>query len=1346
MGTNRFITGKTKFLVWATYLLGLHMVTSQNQITFRQLSVKDGLSQNSAISIAQDSTGYLWIATQDGLNKYDGREFNIHPFKFVDITKTDYSHLGKIYRDKEGGLWVIPLDKKLYKLNPQKNIFEIFPGLEDVSVLFQDETLTYWVGTYSKGVYQFDPRNGSSKKVLSGNEFNGPIYTISSDNKGTIVMATDGQLIEFDKKSQSFSHVRFKDYYGEDIIGNFSDMVTDSQGRQWISTFGDGLYFRNGSERILQRVSHLTFTDPLPANLNILDIHLDKKQRLWVATYGRGLYLLDFEKKSISHFNADKNNPRAIHYNDILCIYEDNSGTLWFGTDGGGISYYDEFLEKFNSFTNNQTPEGINIDVVRSITTDHKGAVWIGTSGKGLTQYEPGNNSWQTFTTGTASDNGITSNRIMSLLVDDDGDLWIGTQEDGLILRDTIGNFRPFNTTSKIPLSAHTVWNIFKDRNNTIWLGTRENGLIQFDKNKGVVKQLVTDPKDSNSLPSNNVRVITEDPNGKLWIGTEEDGIARYDPTLNTFERFYQDSGSNSYTNNSIKALYYSPNGMLWIGTNGGGLNALDTTEEKFYRYTTEDGLANNVIYAILPDAQGSLWLSSNRGITKFTPNPNMTTQPIVINYSNYDGLATEFNTGAYHIGKDGTLYFGGLDGFYWFRPEDIRENQILAKTSITDFGVLGKSTPMVSGTRLKYNQNTLSFSFSSLQYSLPEKNEYQYRLVNHDEDWVYSGNINMVRYAQLPPNDYIFQVKSSNYDGVWNEQPTSFAFTIAQPWYWSTWSRIVYGLLLLAAIYGIYTYLKWRLRMKLNLQLKEEEAQRLKRLNDFKSKLYTDISHEFRTPLTLISGPVDAKLAEGKLSESDYTNFSMIKRNTNRLIALVDQLLHLAKLEKGKLRLKVTNGNLGLFLGMIATSFEYKAESRNMRYEIDIEDLNDAWYDEDAVEKIVANLLSNALKYGKENGLCRFYAHKKEGKAHIGVENTVVDTLDIDFNQIFDRFYQKDEFAEGAGVGLALVKELVQLYKGEISVGLEGEDIIHFKVILPTERADFKKKDLLTSVAEKVETQTTVTIDAVDEPEASAMQQEGSDERPLVLVVEDHKEVRQFLTSVWKHRYQMYEANNGKEGIEKALQIVPDLIITDVRMPLCNGITLCNTLKTDERTSHIPIILLTAGAGEEDELLGLQSGADDFITKPFKLRPLQTRVENLIANRRALRNRYSQEVVLKAKDIAITPTDELFLNKVQKVLDDHLADPAFNAKKFASLVGMSRMQLHRKLQTYTGLSTTEFIRSQRLKQAAHILRTSDATINEVAYTVGFNTPSYFIKCFKETYKKTPAEFVQTTE
>ncbi|NNK76023.1 MAG: response regulator [Maribacter sp.] len=1345
MKKDRSILRIIKFVSFTFCLVCIQPSLSQNQVTFRQLAVKDGLSQNSAISITQDSTGYLWIATQDGLNKYDGRKFTVFPYKFLDITKTNYSNLGKVYQDKQGNLWAIPIDKKLYKLNPQNNSFENFQSFDDASVIFQDTELNYWIGTHSSGLYKYNPKTGSQKKVLRAKEINGPVYNIFEDSFGDISLVTNGLLVEFSKETQEFSFVNFYDDLDEVINENFSDIVTDKEGRQWISTFGDGLYYRDAPEKVLHRISNQTFSDPLPSNLNIIDIHLDRKGRLWLATYGRGLYLLDFDKNKIAHFRADKNNPRALHYNDILCIYEDISGTLWFGTDGGGISFFDEYLEKFNSFTNYQTPEGINIDVIRSIVTDNQGSIWIGTSGKGLTKYEPENNSWQTFTTGINTKNSISSNRIMSLLIDDDEDLWIGTQEGGLILRKTNGDFHQYDKTSSIALSANTVWDIFRDTKNNIWLGTREDGLIHFDKEKGEINKYMADPKSTNSLPSNNVRVITEDNRGNLWIGTEENGIAQFNPSDGTFKRFKQNPKGILSNNNSIKSLYAAPNGILWIGTNGGGLNALVIDEEKFYQFTTANGLANNVIYAILPDIQGNLWLSSNKGITKFTPNNDLAAAPAVINYSNYDGLATEFNTGAYHLDKEGNLYFGGLDGFYWFRPEDIRENQILPKTSITGFGVLGKSTPLLSGTRLKHDQNTLSFSFSSLQYSLPEKNEYQYKLVNHDQDWVYSGNINAVRYAQLPPNNYIFQVKSSNYDGVWNEEHTSFSFSIAQPWYWTIWAKIIYGLLILSLVYSIIIYFRWRWRMQLNLRLKEDETKKLQELNRLKSKLYADISHEFRTPLTLISGPIESKLREGDLSNTDLTNFSMIRRNTSRMLALVDQLLDLAKVDDGNLKFKLIQGNLGLFLRNISASFEYQAESKKISYTTEVEPMDNIWYDEDVIEKITMNLLSNAMKYCPENGHCYFKAHNVDEKVCIVVGNSVHNLVEVPLENLFTRFYQNDEFSSGAGVGLSLVKELLKLYGGDIEVEQSGKNEIIFKVSLPVNKDFFISKGVpvLENQNSKLDFPTTEKGELVKNEEIDPLK---NTDLPIILIVEDNADVSQFIATELGKNNQIHTAENGLQGIEKALELVPDVIISDVRMPLCDGIELCNTLKNDERTSHIPIILLTAHIGEENELEGLKSGADDFITKPFKLRILEKRVENLINTRRALRNRYSQEMVLQAKDIAITPTDVVFLNRLQKTLDDNLSNPKFNAAFFCKELGMSRMQLHRKLLAFTGLSTTAFLRSQRLKQAVHILQTSDASINEVAYEVGFNTPSYFIKCFKEAYKKTPSEYLQSTD
>ena len=1333
-------------LLGVMYLNTIFTAQSQSQIKFRQLSVQDGLSQNSAISITQDSIGYLWIATQDGLNKYDGRMFTTFPFAFVDITRSNYSNLGKVYTDKKGDIWIIPMDRLPYKLNTKTNSFDPLAGVTDASAIFMDRELNLWIGTYSDGLYAL--KNGQEKvqQVIPPTVLSNTIYNLTQNDKGVLLLAMEDEMAEYDARNNRFGYVRAHTNQGIMVDANFSDIVVDGSAREWIGTFGDGLYFRSSGGGPLNRIHNLSFKDSLPTDLNITDLYLDSKDRLWIATYGHGLYMVNFEQFSIINFVTEKHNPTALHYNDILSIYEDYTGTLWFGTDGAGMSYYDEYLEKFNSFTDYQTPEDVSIDVVRSIVVDKEKSVWIGTSGKGLTQYSPDTNSWRTFKAISGDNKTISSDRIMSLYVDMDNNLWIGTQEGGLNIMEPGGNILHFSNTSEIKLNANTVWCIFEDKDNRVWLGTRDQGLIQFDKENGVISQYAYDSRNKNGIPSNNIRAITADGEGNLWIATESHGIAYFDVKKETFRAFQYLTNTNSLSSNSIKSLYYAPSGILWIGTNGDGLNAYDVKNKRFYHYSEKDGLANNVIYGILPDSEGNLWLSSNKGITKFTRGNILDEAPDIVNYANYEGLATEFNTGAAYKDSEGSLYFGGLDGFYWFRPNELKENNILPKTMITGFDVFNTPMPLTEGLALEAKQNTISFTFSSLQYSLPQKNQYQYRLVNFDTEWVFSGNKNFARYTRLPPGDYEFQVKSSNYDGVWNNVPVSYSFSILAPWYLTLPAKIAYVLLFFMLLYGVYAYLKWRWRMQLSLRLKVEETERFKELNEFKSKLYTDISHEFRTPLTLISGPVDVKLGQGNLSDSDFANFSMMKRNINRLIALVDQLLHLAKLEKGKLKLRIAKGDLGLFLGMLTSSFRYRASMGNIDYRVEIDPLPNAWFDEDAMEKIIVNLLSNAFKYVSEEGMCQFIANNKDGKVVISVKNTVENYSDMDIDLLFTRFYQKDEYSEGAGVGLSLVKELINIYQGTISAQMEKGGVIHFMVTLPIIRSEFKNLEAIEEVVEIDAPTINNHKEGLVPTKNPKEQNEKTKDLPILLIVEDHEEIREFLYAVWSTKYRILQASNGLEGVKTALEVVPDLIISDVRMPVCDGIELCNRLKTDERTSHVPIILLTAGIDEEQELKGLLSGADDFITKPFKVRSLETRVENLIGTRKMLRKRYSHELILEAKDIAITPTDEVFLTRLEKVLEECLLDTKFNAAAFCAKLGMSRMQLHRKLLAYTGLSTTAFIRSQRLKRAIHILKTSDASINEIAYAVGFNTPSYFIKCFKEVYKKTPTEYLESIE
>ncbi|WP_165614890.1 two-component regulator propeller domain-containing protein [Flagellimonas flava] len=1262
--------------------------------------------------MAQDSLGFLWLATQDGLNRYDGQSIKQYPFQFTDITRPSFSRLGKVYVDRDGDVFIIPSDHKIYKYDRIKDNFLRVGKITDATTIWQDNSKNYWIGT-SAGEFFLLNSDFTVLPFRANTRLKGQVKKINLASGDSPYILSEKSLVMIDKSTKAITEMPLETLLGEKMSSNLNTATLDEKGILWIGYYGDGLFYYDESNKSIRRLRNASFDGYLPQDLMILDLFFDNHGRLWITTYGDGLYLVDFSTNEINHFSEQKQNPRALHYNDILCAYQDDSGTLWFGTDGAGASFYDADLEKFNSFTNYQTPININIDVVRAITLDEINNVWVGTSGKGLTKYEPNTNSWITY---TKVNSDISSNRIMSLYYDTDGELWVGTQNGGLNIMDRNSAFRTYRVSNSTSETSATIWDIFEDTHKNTWLGTRDNGLIHFDKKQGVLKQYLEFKVADSIVIRKNIRVLGQAPNGDIWMGTDKKGLVRFNSK--TKKASIITTENSALSTNAIKSLFQDQNNVLWIGTYGKGLDAYDIVNEKFYNFSIEDGLPNKVIYSILPDEAGNLWLSSNRGITKFSLPNGLKNPPEITNYDNYDGLATEFNTGAYYKNKDGQLYFGGLEGFYWFDPQSIVENEYLPKTVITDFKILDVPKSIYSDTLLKHNENTIDFTFSSLQFSEPEKNQYKYRLLPYEEDWVVTGNKSFVRYTQLPPNEYEFQVVSSNYDGKWNSNPEKFNFTIAAPWYFNSWSKSVYALLLILTAVLVYRYLKWRWKIKLDLQLKQEEATRFKELNEYKSRIYTEIAHEFRTPLTLISGPIESKLSEPDISEEEANKFKMIERNASRLTNLVDQLLQLAKLEEGRIKLKKEWGNLGLFLKVIAASFDFEAQQKKLDYQYQVQDIPVASYDEDALGKIVVNLISNALKYGKQDGSCEFLASYDGGVLSIQMSNALENKIE-NVQTLFERFYQRDKNSKGAGIGLALVQKLVNLHKGEIDV-TQSSGAIHFKVTLPLEIQQDSPK--------------------LENPKH---QPNTGDEEPILLVVEDNPDVLDFIASEFEKSYKIIKANHGEIGIKMAFDLVPDIIITDVKMPFKDGIELCNTLKNDERTSHIPIILLTASNDKRNELNGLKAGADDYVTKPFKIKILEKRAANLVRSRKMLRERYSQENYLKPKDIAITPTDEIFLTKLEEVMNAHLENPDFNTEKFSTSMGMSRMQLHRKLTIYTGLSTSAFIRSQRLKQALQILKTSDASINEVAYAVGFNTPSYFIKCFKEAYKKTPAEFLQ---
>ncbi|KAB1067281.1 response regulator [Tamlana haliotis] len=1273
--------------------------TLQKEFAFRALTIEEGLSQNCVLSIAQDSIGYLWLATQDGLNKYDGRKFTHYDKQFENITRTTFSKLGKVHIDKQNNLWIITYNGQLERYNQKTDDFSPIKTPYPICSLFQDEAFNIYLGTYNQGVLKIDSETKDTIHLNQPEIKNRTIYDFLETTEG-IIMASSGAVF-------SYSETTALNTIAVDHINttNYSALKSSKDGTVWLGSYGAGLFFKPPGSHTFQKFTH----PKLPENLNIEDLLVDRKNRLWIATYGDGIFVINKETQEVKNYKANKSNPFALQYNDMLSLFEDNTGVIWCGSDGTGASYYDEYLIKFNILTNKQVPQHINVDMVRSLSADDKNNIWIGTYSTGLTRFNLKDKTCKTFTTKNSS---LSTNRIISLNYFDN-ELWVGHQVHGLNTLNPSGEF-----VKHPELQNYTIWNIVAETGDKRWFSTEQHGVILYEKNKGILKAF---NKSNTNLPTNNIRALAKQNDSIIWLGADNVGVYRLNYKTNQTKKI-------SKLNYKIKSLLIQGD-TLWVGTNGSGLIKYNTSNDETNVYTQKDGLPNQVVYGVLPDTKQNLWLSTNNGISKFTPSKKTNAFE---NFSADDGLqGTEFNSGAYHKTEDGTLIFGGLEGINWFKPHQINYNPVKPKTIISSFEIFSENREMTENQQLKYNENTITFTFSSLHFSIPERSSFKYKLNNHDKDWIDSKHNNLAHYTNLPPDTYTFEVMSSNYDGVWNETPAQYTFEIKDPWYANVYAIIVYNLIFILLSYIVYYYAKLRWHMKMQLQLENAETNRLKKLDEYKTKLYTNISHEIRTPLTLILGPVTNQLNKVDLSAKDKKELTLVKQNADRLLNLVDQMLNLSMIDSGQTKLKVCKGNLGLLLKQIVNAFKYSALKKDLKIKSKIENLNEAWYDNDVIEKICANLFTNAIKYTTNKSDIIFEASKQGEFLVLSIINTSDHIEGKDLSKLFQRFYQDNKMSDGVGVGLALVRDLVSLTRGSIVANNMGDNNIQFSVSIPIDRESFHDDEILNSFIETNKNQQITLVD----------QEVSETEKTQILIVEDEPDILDFIKTIFINTYEITQATNGKEGLENALKNSPDIVISDIMMPISSGIDLCHAIKTNPITSHIPVILLTARSAEQHEIEGLKTGADAYITKPFNADKLKIIVENLIKNRKQVQKHFSNSLSVSPK-IATSSTESKFLKQLQETVDTHLTDSNFNSEQFAEHMNMSRTQLHRKLKAITNCTTSELIRLQRLKLAKNLLSQSDATISEVGYQIGFNTPSYFIKCFKELYNCTPNEFI----
>lgn len=1358
----------------------LQSAAQTQNIIFDHLTIEQGLLHNYVMCMMQDRKGYLWFGTGNGLDKYDGYRFTHYRFDPLDSGTLAKNQVISLWEDKEGMIWTgtsemtcifDPSSEQFTRLERSAENPYAFKYAQSFN---EDEQGNIWVagsfagelrivdrktGKFSAINYATMLRGASDKPIKKGQI----LHSIFKDKRGTLWIGSPFGLHRLNLSAQgagkpsqiSFTHYRH-DPTDPNSLSDYgvAGIYEDNQGVFWVITLSGQLNMldqKSGKFTRFQTGPDIKLT---PVEALATSMREDTECNLWIGA-SNGLYKIDKARKEVTSYRHDPSNSASISSNFIYSLLIDKAGTIWTATFEG-VNKIDPNQKPFRLYRHDPSnPHSLSHNKVAAIYEDKEGLIWVGTVGGGLNIF---NKSTGKFThyRHDAKDKGSLNSDIVSALVEDaEGNLWIGNGQ-------ALSRFnREKNTFIHYSLNklfsgvdgGYSILTLYPDRQNILWLGTT-NGVFSFDPHTEKMTYYPCDPASPNGVSDYWTLAIFEDKKGNLWFGHGSQALDKFDRKAGKFTRYQYDINQpQSISSNTVSSIYEDSKGNLWFGTGEGGLCYYDQITEKFTAYTEKHGLAGNSIFSMVEDNDGNLWLGTNNGLSKFS-----LAKQTFTNYDVDDGLqsqlfSTQFVGGAAFKGKDGTLYFGGVNGFNAFKPALIQPNTYVPPVVITQFKLFDKPVAgrqEASLIELDYDENFFSVEFAALNYTSSHKNQYAYKLEGIDKDWVQAGTRRLASYTNISPGSYTFRVKGSNNDGVWNQTGTTLSIIILPPFWQTLWAYLLYASLFITTLLLARREVIRRERLKANLKIKQVESAKLRELDTMKSHFFTNISHEFRTPLSLIKGLVE-KLDKQHPIPPEKADYKQIDRNTNRLLELINQLLDLSKLEAGKLILHPQAGELTNFLTVIAASFASLFESKHINYQYQLpQQPLYLHFDQDKVEKILTNLLSNAFKFTPSGGKVFFSVTVKEKNTttcqlQFILQDTGIGIPAVQLPHIFDLFHQVDTSAtrsyEGTGVGLALVKELVELHGGKITVeSIEGRGTT-FSLLLPLQLAATR------------ESETVEQVSKITTYQASYLQQEVSHDRSSrsspkpalhsILIIEDNVELRHFISDQLSVHYKVLQAENGIQGFEQAVETIPELIISDVMMPQMDGITLCSKLKTDEHTSHIPVILLTAKADMDSKLQGLETGADDYLIKPFKMEELQLRIRNLLESRRRLRERFSKQITVNPKEITVTSTDERFLQKALLIMEANMANEDFDVEAFSKAIGMSRSQLHRKLTALSGLPVNEFIKTLRLKRAASLLNQQQGNVSQIAFSVGFNSLSYFTKCFRDFYGQTPTEYVR---
>lgn len=1352
--------------------------SSQAEIyNFSRLDNTHGLSNNQIESIFKDSRGFMWFGTNFGLNRYDGYQVKVFLSSKNNPNSLLYNPVPKIQEDFRGNLWITGNPAHVvYDVHSETFIRDLRPYLAELGVDFIpnlveiDAEKNFYFFNVNGGVWKYEIKTKQLKQFKQSNSPNdlspGLITAIKGDQGYCWVVHSSGLLERFDEARNTVDfRNRFVQQNNRGAV--FSKRIfLDSKGNPWIYPgLGDKGVLKYDFEKlcwVYYGSNHQDFSSPYDRLITsdlVRDLAEDKLGQIWIATDHGGINILDKQSKNMTVLRNDPMNPNSISQNSCISLFCDDNGIVWVGTYKNGVSFYHPGMFKFNKsplfFFHHPELETKDCNVLYQ---DKVGDLWIGTNGNGLLKWNKKAGSFSIYRHQKDNPSSISSDIVISMTQDLSGDMWFGTYMGGLN-RFANGKFIRYLPDANNPntLSNKSIYGLQVDRGNNLWVGTLGGGVDKLDPSRKFFQR--HDIGNMPGLSNNTILSMWTGDHHQMFLSTTV-GVDVLNTQKNTIYSAFGDSIlRNKLTDLVVYNTIQDRRKLLWIATDN-GLNVFDPVTKTIQYLTKSNGLPSDQVVSLIEDNSGNIWAGTRNGLACIYPKKEDGKLVFsVVSFDENDGLPSSIiNQNSLYKNSAGILYVGTTKGYSMFDPKTIRFNRMVPKPRFTGLVIgnqdilagekyRGRKLLSASITHLKkltlhYDERNFTIYFSALSYIHPEKNNYRYKLKGFDEDWTYTrGGICSATYTNLNKGSYELLVYASNNDNVWNEKPLTLRIVVKPPFWWTWWAILLYILLVLYALWFYFNFKMRQQKTAFDNEQRIRDARQLHEVDEMKFRFFTNISHEFRTPLTLIISPVEKMLQEER-QESDKSLLTTVQRNAYNLLELVNQLLDFRKLDVQKDTLNISVGDVVAFVRDICYSFTELANKKSIHFsfstaltELSME------FDQEKLRKIVYNLLSNAFKFTKNNGkvdvMLSLSQSPSEDKKFlkITVKDSGIGIPESDLQKVFERFYRVEHpdnaNQTGTGVGLHIVSEYVKLHQGDISVKSTLGKGSAFTLLLPVNQ----------HVHEEIITQNV----GVSEPEPLVEEvqtlQEGKNKQPLMLVVDDNEDFRRFITTLFNDSFRMLEAPDGEVAFKIILDRVPDIIICDVMMPKMDGLELCRLVKHDMRISHIPIILLTAKAGDENKYRGLEAGAEDYIAKPFNMEMLTLKVNNIVERQRKTREQFRKKVEVTPGEVEITSLDEKFVRKAVTLVEANISNPEFLVEDLCREMGMSRVYFYKKILALTAKTPSEFIRFLRLKRAADLLEKSQLFVNEVAFQVGFNDPKYFRKYFKDEFGQSPNEY-----